>query len=25
MKSKMMMLVAFAGATALFGQNPLTT
>ena len=25
MKSKMMMLVAFAGATALYGQNPLTT
>jgi len=25
MKSKMTMLVAFAGATALYGQNPLTT
>ncbi len=25
MKSKMMMLAAFAGATALYGQNPLTT
>lgn len=25
MKSKMMMLAAFTGATALYGQNPLTT
>jgi hypothetical protein len=25
MKSKMMMLAAFAGATAIYGQNPLTT
>ena len=25
MKSKMMMLAALAGATALYGQNPLTT
>ncbi len=25
MKSKMMMFAALAGATALYGQNPLTT